>query len=1118
MANSSLVYSVKINGLDVATEGVENLTESVENLGDAFVQVSNEVDLKPVNTEVESLNENLDNLDNNLDDLSGKNIKLPTKPIEDLGKQSTLTAEKVDKLSAAGEKGFKGLSDALKLFGIDTSILDNVKDSLGALGDLLDSQSKIKDVAFDSAPIKEQAESIVDLTQVQKTSTVATEAGAAAQTAAGTATKGATIATQALNAALKALPWIAIGAAVVFVVSKLIDWSNESKKATENVKKGFDDAEKSIKKLGVETKNRIDSITNEGQRAKIINADLVESLNSQISVLEAQGAPLEQIVAKRKEILRLQIEGLNIELASLEKLKIERFNEFQANVNQVNKLRDELQKIPKQVFTQLKGFEPNPEYEAAQQRLADLNQVIVDQAKELEKNDNDILALTLKINNLKDNGLKIINAQTDQQRKQLELQQKQKDLALDEEQRKLNKQIEDGKKEIADLNKEAEKLQENLRKATEQDEIELQIKLGNVDAAVKNIVNTINSIGDNIDIRTEEIEKQLIQPFEKIAEIQGENLQAALDQFGSRIKEFVKNANDQTLLQIDKFLSETKTKLDDFKGQIVLDIEKGEDLDKINADISSEINKIREQAEKDFKLGKISENDLNEIKSSLSAAEEALKGYAKAQKDISDIKTGGLARTAAEAEEAGETFDKLAKSTKDLQDIVTKDFDKVSENVTDSLQDIADEAEKNPFKSLFKGLFSQEQKEELKNKIDQGVKAALDQLEKSKKELQDGFAELEKTNPDLAAKLKPVFENAAKGIEEGGKNIAESGDKAKENVDKTFNEALNEIIDKAEFWARQLQEVFNAIGEFETANLENRIKELEDFYDSRNEIIEGQLEQEQVYADQQAEIVNQSTSRLNELENQLQTARGSRAAFLQKLRAEEQARLQKAESERIASANRQKKLEEEQKKLEAQKAADLEAIEKKKFEIQKRSTIAGIILNTAFAVARALADPKGPPTSTALAIIAGALGAVQLATASAAKFAKGGLLEGPSHNDGGVPIMVNGGRLIEAEGGEFIINKKSTANNIDLIKQINENPNVKFQDGGMVPSTKSLNANLVSSVTKQPVNSLISDTQNLDRIVTTITDNLSNISVQASIQDIRDVNAINMQIDDLRRI
>ena len=66
---------------------------------------------------------------------------------------------------------------------------------------------------------------------------------------------------------------------------------------------------------------------------------------------------------------------------------------------------------------------------------------------------------------------------------------------------------------------------------------------------------------------------------------------------------------------------------------------------------------------------------------------------------------------------------------------------------------------------------------------------------------------------------------------------------------------------------------------------------------------------------------------------------------------------------------------------------------------------------------------------------------------------KGGMFKGRSHASGGVKFAV-GGRIHEAEGGEAIINKKSTARFRPILSAINSyNGNgVKFADGGLISS------------------------------------------------------------------
>ena len=66
---------------------------------------------------------------------------------------------------------------------------------------------------------------------------------------------------------------------------------------------------------------------------------------------------------------------------------------------------------------------------------------------------------------------------------------------------------------------------------------------------------------------------------------------------------------------------------------------------------------------------------------------------------------------------------------------------------------------------------------------------------------------------------------------------------------------------------------------------------------------------------------------------------------------------------------------------------------------------------------------------------------------------RGGMFQGASHANGGVKFRV-GGRIHEAEGGEAIINKKSTSMFKPVLSAINSyNGNgVKFADGGLLNS------------------------------------------------------------------
>ena len=67
------------------------------------------------------------------------------------------------------------------------------------------------------------------------------------------------------------------------------------------------------------------------------------------------------------------------------------------------------------------------------------------------------------------------------------------------------------------------------------------------------------------------------------------------------------------------------------------------------------------------------------------------------------------------------------------------------------------------------------------------------------------------------------------------------------------------------------------------------------------------------------------------------------------------------------------------------------------------------------------------------------------------EYGDGGLFNGPSHKQGGIPVTTKGsGNMFEVEGGEAIINKKSTSMFKPLLSSINElGGGVKFAKGGI---------------------------------------------------------------------
>lgn len=92
-----------------------------------------------------------------------------------------------------------------------------------------------------------------------------------------------------------------------------------------------------------------------------------------------------------------------------------------------------------------------------------------------------------------------------------------------------------------------------------------------------------------------------------------------------------------------------------------------------------------------------------------------------------------------------------------------------------------------------------------------------------------------------------------------------------------------------------------------------------------------------------------------------------------------------------------------------------------------------------------------------------------------------GMLIGPSHDNGGIPIKTPSG-IIEAEGGEVIINKKSSAMYRDVLSQINQmGGGVKFAGGGVMPGLSLSKLPTIQNIFKQQ-QSLTLDQSSLNAI------------------------------------
>ena len=225
---------------------------------------------------------------------------------------------------------------------------------------------------------------------------------------------------------------------------------------------------------------------------------------------------------------------------------------------------------------------------------------------------------------------------------------------------------------------------------------------------------------------------------------------------------------------------------------------------------------------------------------------------------------------------------------------------------------------------------------------------------------------------------------------------------------------------------------------------------------------ENKLDEAAELHDKALEKVEQSKDRITELNDKIKESSGEQLEAYKQQMADEMSLLVQREGE-------EKRLQKEKEKREKE-------LEKKQKQARKQELmiqLAEAIANTALSVTKAFSQ-WGWPLGAVFGAIMSALGTVQVAIISKqmSKLGDGGLLVGKSHKQGGIPVGNTG---IEVEGGEAVINKRSTAKYLPLLDAINADGNggkhtlastklSKFADGGQLNYQKiASNADAIST-------------------------------------------------------
>lgn len=365
---------------------------------------------------------------------------------------------------------------------------------------------------------------------------------------------------------------------------------------------------------------------------------------------------------------------------------------------------------------------------------------------------------------------------------------------------------------------------------------------------------------------------------------------------------------------------------------------------------------------------------------------------------------------------------------------------------------------KGPWDYIFNSKKIKENQEYLVNSFDY----AISQIEAKNKKIEEDFAAYSKTmieaGLDGTEEYKQRMEEFQKIMLQNWNILQQLKEaKAKVEVELDIHDKLGNGVTPEDWfgftkdgfdWEKFIQNSTRLVGEVSDS-----------IFSTIDMAIEAHLEQARDYLDEvtdmydeAVDMVGKSESKLSEIETKMANASGAELDRLREQQAEERILLTQRLADERALAIEKERMEKHVK--------DLERKQKKN---EAKANLVQAVINTALGVTQALkAYPW--PISGIMAALQSAMGAVQIGIikSNMSKLAEGGLLEGPLHSQGGIPVGATG---IEVEGGEYVVNRASTSKYLPLVEAINaDNPiQVMAAATQLSPDFQSIDSSLSST-------------------------------------------------------
>ena len=354
---------------------------------------------------------------------------------------------------------------------------------------------------------------------------------------------------------------------------------------------------------------------------------------------------------------------------------------------------------------------------------------------------------------------------------------------------------------------------------------------------------------------------------------------------------------------------------------------------------------------------------------------------------------------------------------------VELEYDYQKALLENQLKEAKNDEEKIKIKEKLIELDKKRQEEAAKAAAADEMKISVDELNKRLNATDEKWAGLNETQKEVLKNLQTQLETIGLAADTAKKKLEGEGTTPKKkegdgdgDEGKKWGEGLLEFLnDKNTKMAINLfQDTVDTIGDLFSSMLEFEIEEAEE---KLNQITK--LQEEAV------ERVSQSKDRLEELNDKLKESSGAQLEAYKTQIADEMLLLQEREQEERRLAKEKEKREKE-----------LEKKQRQQRKAEAATQLVQSIINTALAVTKAFAE-FGPILGPIFGAIISALGAIQqgIIIKQMSKLEDGGLLRGKKHSQGGIPVGNTG---IEVEGGEYVVNARSTRKYLPLLQQLNE--------------------------------------------------------------------------------